>query len=98
VTTALDNPPTTVASSANRRWLALGALALAVLAVGVDGTVLSVALPTLSLLVSAGIGLVGVALTVVFLPQANAKMPLKPGMDMEGEVVRKRRATSGQAA
>jgi Na+/melibiose symporter-like transporter len=32
----------------NRRWFALGALALAVLAVGVDGTVLSVALPTLS--------------------------------------------------
>jgi DHA2 family multidrug resistance protein-like MFS transporter len=31
-----------------RRWWALGALALAVLAVGVDGTVLSVALPTLS--------------------------------------------------
>jgi EmrB/QacA subfamily drug resistance transporter len=31
-----------------RRWWALGALGLAVLAVGVDGTVLSVALPTLS--------------------------------------------------
>jgi EmrB/QacA subfamily drug resistance transporter len=32
----------------SRRWWALGALALAVVAVGVDGTVLSVALPTLS--------------------------------------------------
>jgi MFS family permease len=31
-----------------RKWWALGALALAVLAAGVDGTVLSVALPTLS--------------------------------------------------
>src|SRR5436305_4544997 len=32
----------------NRRWCALGALTLAVLAVGLDGTVLSVALPTLA--------------------------------------------------
>ena len=32
----------------NRRWWALGGLTLAVLAVGLDGTVLSVALPTLS--------------------------------------------------
>src|SRR5215467_2790657 len=32
----------------NRRWWALGALVLAVLAVGIDGTVLSVALPTLA--------------------------------------------------
>jgi DHA2 family multidrug resistance protein-like MFS transporter len=32
----------------NRRWWALGALVLAVLAVGLDGTVLSVALPTLA--------------------------------------------------
>jgi DHA2 family multidrug resistance protein-like MFS transporter len=32
----------------NRRWWALGGLMLAVLAVGLDGTVLSVALPTLS--------------------------------------------------
>jgi EmrB/QacA subfamily drug resistance transporter len=31
----------------SRRWLALGSLALAVLAVGLDGTILSVALPTL---------------------------------------------------
>src|SRR2546429_5018894 len=31
-----------------RRWWALGALMLAVLAVGIDGTVLSVALPTLA--------------------------------------------------
>jgi EmrB/QacA subfamily drug resistance transporter len=32
----------------NRRWWALGAVSLAVLAVGLDGTVLSVALPTLA--------------------------------------------------
>ncbi len=32
----------------NRRWWALGALTLAVLAVGLDGTILSVALPTLA--------------------------------------------------
>jgi EmrB/QacA subfamily drug resistance transporter len=48
LTTVLDNPPAHTAASANRRWWALGALALAGLAVGVDGTVLSVALPTLS--------------------------------------------------
>jgi EmrB/QacA subfamily drug resistance transporter len=48
VTTVFENSPTAAAASANRRWWALGALALAVLAVGVDGTVLSVALPTLS--------------------------------------------------
>lgn len=35
-------------TSTNRRWWALGALSLAVLAVGLDGTVLSVALPTLA--------------------------------------------------
>jgi len=58
VTTVLDNKPepnevlddsqgpATVPGS--RRWWALGALSLAILAVGVDGTVLSVALPTLS--------------------------------------------------
>jgi len=34
--------------SGRRRWWALGAMSLAILAVGVDGTVLSVALPTLS--------------------------------------------------
>ncbi len=32
----------------NRRWWALGALTLAILAVGLDGTILSVALPTLA--------------------------------------------------
>jgi len=48
VTTVLDNPNALVTTPGNLRWWALGALALAVLAVGVDGTVLSVALPTLS--------------------------------------------------
>lgn len=35
-------------SQGNRRWWALGGLSLAILAVGLDGTVLSVALPTLA--------------------------------------------------
>src|SRR5581483_3553813 len=35
-------------TSGTRKWWALGALALATLAVGLDGTVLSVALPTLA--------------------------------------------------
>jgi EmrB/QacA subfamily drug resistance transporter len=48
VTTFLDMPRSSVEVTGNRRWWALGALALAVVAVGVDGTVLSVALPTLS--------------------------------------------------
>jgi DHA2 family multidrug resistance protein-like MFS transporter len=37
-----------VIGSGGRKWWALGALSLAVLAVGLDGTVLSVALPTLA--------------------------------------------------
>lgn len=48
-----DNPLMSAATPTDsglgdKRWWALGALALAMLAVGVDGTVLSVALPTLS--------------------------------------------------
>ena len=46
--TVLDDSPAPIAALGSRRWWALGALGLAVLAVGVDGTVLSVALPTLS--------------------------------------------------
>ena len=45
-------PPASAAADSrgvgNRRWWALGALTLAVLAVGLDGTILSVALPTLA--------------------------------------------------
>ena len=48
VTTVLPAPSAPVAMPGNKKWWALGALVLAVLAVGVDGTVLSVALPTLS--------------------------------------------------
>jgi MFS transporter, DHA2 family, multidrug resistance protein len=40
----------------SRRWLALGSLALAVLAVGLDGTILSVALPTLGRSLDASTG------------------------------------------
>lgn len=48
MTTVRDDALAPVAVPGTRRWWALVALGLAVLAVGVDGTVLSVALPTLS--------------------------------------------------
>jgi EmrB/QacA subfamily drug resistance transporter len=48
MTAVLDDVPAPAVARGNRRWWALGALSLAMLAVGVDGTVLSVALPTLS--------------------------------------------------
>ncbi|WP_203918281.1 MFS transporter [Rugosimonospora africana] len=37
-----------MSTAGNRRWWALGAMALAMLSVGLDGTILSVALPTLA--------------------------------------------------
>jgi DHA2 family multidrug resistance protein-like MFS transporter len=53
----------------------------------------------MALLVSAGIALVGVVLTILFLPQTNvSKKPLKPGMDTEGEGVRNRPLTTSPAA
>jgi MFS transporter, DHA2 family, multidrug resistance protein len=48
VTTVREAPSAASAVPGTRKWWALGALVVAVLAVGVDGTVLSVALPTLS--------------------------------------------------
>jgi len=48
VTVVLEAPSAPTVVPGTRKWWALGALVLAVLAVGVDGTVLSVALPTLS--------------------------------------------------
>ena len=48
MTSALDDIQLSGEALGNRRWLALGGLAVAGLAVSVDGTVLSVALPTLS--------------------------------------------------
>jgi len=48
VTAVLGDAFAPVAVSGTRKWWALGALGLAGLAVGVDGTVLSVALPTLA--------------------------------------------------
>ena len=47
MTTVLSDASAPAAVSGTRRWWALGALGLAV-AVGLDGTVLSVALPTLA--------------------------------------------------
>jgi MFS family permease len=53
----------------------------------------------LALLVSAGIAVAGVVLTLLFLPQTNAsEKPLKPGRDTEGEGVASRPVTTGQAA
>jgi EmrB/QacA subfamily drug resistance transporter len=52
----------------------------------------------LALLVSAGIALVGVVLTLLFLPQRNAAKPLTPEVDTEGEGVRNRPLTAGRAA
>jgi DHA2 family multidrug resistance protein-like MFS transporter len=43
-----DMEETSMTTSGTRRWWALGAVSLGVLAVGLDGTVLSVALPTLA--------------------------------------------------
>src|SRR2546423_2662611 len=40
----------------NRRWWALGALVLSILAIGFDGTILNVALPTLATALHAGTG------------------------------------------
>src|SRR5258708_1450442 len=40
-------------TGSNARWWALGALCLSVLAAGLDGTILSVALPTLALALKA---------------------------------------------
>jgi hypothetical protein len=48
VTTVLGGASAPVAVSGTRKWWALGALGLAGLAVGVDGTVLSVMVPMTS--------------------------------------------------
>ncbi|HEX2820447.1 MAG TPA: MFS transporter [Streptosporangiaceae bacterium] len=48
MTTAPSDALSPIAVSGTRRWWALAALGLAVLVVGIDGTVLSVALPTLA--------------------------------------------------
>ena len=53
----------------------------------------------MALLVSTGVALAGVVLTVVFLPQTNAsKKPLTPGLETEGEGVPDRPVTTGRAA
>ena len=51
-----------------------------------------------ALLVSAGIALAGVALTVLFLPQTNANKSMTPGRDTDSRAVGKRRLTTGRAA
>jgi EmrB/QacA subfamily drug resistance transporter len=53
----------------------------------------------MALLVSTGVALAGVVLTVVFLPKTNeSKKPLTPGMETEGEGVDDRSVTTGKAA
>jgi hypothetical protein len=53
----------------------------------------------LALLVSAGIALAGVVLTLVFLPASNASEKIvQPVPDTDGETVGIRRAVTGQAA
>lgn len=53
----------------------------------------------LALVVSAGIAVAGVVLTLVFLPASNApKKTVQPGIDKDGEAAEKRPAITGQAA
>jgi Na+/melibiose symporter-like transporter len=53
----------------------------------------------MALLVSTGVALVGVVLTVVFLPQTNAsKKPLTPGIETEGGEAGHQPVTTGKAA
>jgi MFS transporter, DHA2 family, multidrug resistance protein len=53
----------------------------------------------MALLVSAGVALAGLVLTVAFLPQTNASnKPLQPGMNPEGEGVGNGPVTTGRAA
>jgi MFS transporter, DHA2 family, multidrug resistance protein len=53
----------------------------------------------LALAVSAGIAVVGVVLTLVFLPASNAPTKtVQPGMDKDGEIAGKQPAITGQAA
>jgi MFS family permease len=62
-------------SSDSRRWWALGAVCLGVLAVGVDGTVLSVALPTLSKALNASESDLQWFTSLYFLVMAAAMLP-----------------------
>jgi hypothetical protein len=53
----------------------------------------------LALLASGGIAVVGIVLTLVFLPASNApKKTVQPGMDKDGEAVEKQPAINDQAA
>ena len=53
----------------------------------------------MALLVSAGIALAGVVLTLLFLPASNApKKTVQPDTDRDGEAVGKQPASTGQAA
>lgn len=76
-----------------RRWCALGAASLAVLVVGLDGTVLSVALPTLAkdlhahwwgwvFLMNVPITVLGLLVASVLVPESLAARP--PGLDPAG--------------
>jgi len=63
-------------SRGNRRWWALGAVSLGVLAVGVDGTVLSVALPTLSKALNASESDLQWFTSLYFLVMAASMLPV----------------------
>src|SRR5436305_1437671 len=83
----------------NRKWWALGALTLAVMAVGLDGTVLSVALPLGPVLggwlltnywwgwvflLNVPVALVGLIAAFALVPESRS--PLRPKLDMVGIV------------
>jgi MFS transporter, DHA2 family, multidrug resistance protein len=67
-----------------RRWWALGALTLAVLAVGLDGTVLSVALPTLATDLHANLPVVAVGLLAVTVLLPESRSATRTGLDPLG--------------
>ena len=62
-------------SRGNRKWWALGAVCLGCLAVGVDGTVLSVALPTLSKALNASESDLQWFMSIYFLVMAASMLP-----------------------
>ena len=84
-----------------RRWWALGALALAVLAVGLDGTVLNVALPTLATDLHASTGdlqWIVDAYILVLGRAAAARRPARRPLRPQEDAARRARAVRGRLA